>query len=199
MNRRLIAALAAAGLLVGVALATRDNGSVSVPVEELHRVDLIAGVTAIVADATWSQNGGTTSGGNLQLTLDDTRVLTLPTGTLVDDYAEVQPCGDFTTPGACVLLADMLGQAVVWYALVPADTVDGANTLTLPGLVDMQAHGDEGIMRNGWVLPLATPVKRTCDRTDTSSLRDFITRFPDTASTTTVNMVSDQVVAVTCK
>ena len=199
MNKRLVAVLVAAGILVaGSALYARGNAP-DVATEGLHRIDLVAGVSSISADAGWSQNGGTTSGGTLRLTLDDTRVLALPTGTLVDDYAEVAPCADFVTPGACVLLADMLGQAVVWYALVPADQVDGANTLTLPGLVDMQAHGDEGILRNGWVVPLATPVKRTCDGTDTSSLRDFITRFPDAASTSTVNMVTDQVVAVTCR
>ena len=200
MNRRLVAALAAAGILVvGAWSNARGNAPTVIATDRQHRIDLVAGVTAINADAGWSQNGGVTSGGTLQLTLDDTRVLSLPTGTLVDDYAEVPACADYMTPGACVLLADMLGQAVIWYALVPADKVDGANTLSLPGLVDMQANGDEGILRNGWVVRLATPVKRTCDGTDTSSLRDFITRFPDASSTSTVNMVTDEVVAVTCK
>lgn len=199
MNVRLTALLVAtAGVIAAAAFALRGDGTNITTMGDLRRIDLVAGVVSISADPGWSQDGGTTSGGTLRLSLDDTRVLALPEGTLVDDHAEVGACTELSAPGACVLLADMLGQAVVWYALVPADRVDGASTLTLPGLVDMRSHGDEGILRNGWVVPLATPVKRICDGTDTSSLRDFITRFPDAASTTTVDMTTDQVVAVTC-
>jgi hypothetical protein len=93
----------------------------------------------------------------------------------------------------------MLGDAVVWFALVPSDALAGREFLTMPGLVDMQANGDEGILRNGWVINLATPVKRECGDTLTSSLRDFITRFPDQLSKTIVNLTTDNVVSVKCK
>jgi hypothetical protein len=152
----------------------------------------------VTADVNWKQDG-VTSGAVAQLSLDDTRVLTIPEGTLVDDYDAMAKCEDFTTPNACVLLADMLGDAVVWFALVPADKVLGMQTLTLPGLVDMQANGDEGILRNGWIVKLATPVKRICEKTDTTSLRDFITQFPHDASSSIVNLTTDTVVSVTCK
>jgi hypothetical protein len=68
----------------------------------------------------------------------------------------------------------------------------------LPGLVDMQANGDEGILRNGWIVRLATPVVRECDKQDTANLRDFITRFPDTASNSIVDLITDNVVRVRC-
>jgi hypothetical protein len=168
------------------------------PTDVLHTIDLTASVTAVNTDVGWSQAGGVTSSGALRLSLDDQRVLTIPEGTMVDDYDTVPSCTDFTTPHACVLLADMLGEAVVWFALVPADKVDGLQYLTLPGLIDMQANGDEGILRNGWVVKLATPVKRQCGDIDTSSLRDFITRFPDTASTSLVNLTTDTVISVSC-
>jgi hypothetical protein len=155
-------------------------------------------VNAVNVDANWKQDG-VTSNGVLQLSLDDTRVLMIPEGTLVDDYDAMSQCSDFVTPNACVLLADMLGDAVIWFALVPADKVSGTQTLTLPGLVDMQANGDEGILRNGWVVKLATPVKRNCENADTTTLRDFITRFPDDASTASMNLTTDTIVSVTCK
>jgi hypothetical protein len=63
----------------------------------------------------------------------------------------------------------------------------------------MQANGDEGILRNGWVVKLATPVKRDCGDKDTTSLRDFITQFPDELSTSLVNLTTDNVVSVACK
>ena len=201
MNRRVPVAVASAlaALVIGNGVyASLNNNSVSVATDVRHKVDLVASVNTVTADANWKQEG-VTSGAVVQLSLDDTRVLTIPEGTLVDDYDAMAKCEDFTTPNACVLLADMLGDAVVWFALVPADKVSGMQTLTLPGLVDMQSNGDEGILRNGWVVKLATPVKRICEKTDTTTLRDFITQFPHDASSSIVNLTTDNVVTVTCK
>jgi hypothetical protein len=201
LNRRVPLAIGAAiaALLVGNGLySSFNNSSVSVETDVRHNVDLVASVNTISVDANWKQDG-VTSNGTLQLSLDDMRVLMIPEGTLVDDYDAMPQCTDFATPNACVLLADMLGDAVVWFALVPADKISGMQTLTLPGLVDMQANGDEGILRNGWVVKLATPVKRNCENADTATLRDFITRFPDDASTSSMNLTTDNVVSVTCK
>jgi hypothetical protein len=201
LNRRVPVAVASAlaALVIGNGVyASLNNNSVSVATDVRHKVDLVASVNTVTADANWKQEG-VTSGAVVQLSLDDTRVLTIPEGTLVDDYDAMAKCEDFTTPNACVLLADMLGDAVVWFALVPADKVSGMQTLTLPGLVDMQSNGDEGILRNGWVVKLATPVKRICEKTDTTTLRDFITQFPHDASSSIVNLTTDNVVTVTCK
>lgn len=202
MNRRSIfigVGLVLAALFLGNGIyASFNNQETLTPTDVLHKIDLVASVTSVNTDVGWSQDGGLTSSGALRLSLDDLRVLTVAEGTLVDDYDTVPACTDFVTPNACVLLADMLGEAVVWFALVPADRANGVQYLTLPGLIDMQANGDEGILRNGWVVKLATPVKRDCGDLDTSSLRDFITRFPDTASTSLVNLTTDTVVSVVC-
>lgn len=203
MNRRPLVV----GIGIAVAALFLGNGIYSslsqtetlTPTDVLHKIDLVASVNSINTDAGWSQEGGVTSSGAMRLSLDDLRVLTVAEGTLVDDYDAVPACADFTTPNACVLLADMLGEAVIWYALVPADSVNGLQYLTLPGLIDMQANGDEGILRNGWVVKLATPVKRECGDKDTTSLRDFITQFPDDMSTSLVNLTTDNVVSVVCK
>jgi hypothetical protein len=169
LNRRVplvVGAVLAAVVIGNGVYASLNNNSVSVATDVRHTVDLVASVNTVTADVNWKQDG-VTSGAVAQLSLDDTRVLTIPEGTLVDDYDAMAKCEDFTTPNACVLLADMLGDAVVWFALVPADKVAGMQTLTLPGLVDMQSNGDEGILRNGWIVKLATPVKRICEKTET--------------------------------
>ena len=137
MNRRVPLAVAAgvAVLLLGNGIyASLNNNAVSVATDVRHKVDLVASVNTVTADANWKQDG-VTSGAVAQLSLDDMRVLTIPEGTLVDDYDGMAKCEDFTTPNACVLLADMLGDAVVWFALVPADKVSGTVSythLTLP-------------------------------------------------------------------
>jgi hypothetical protein len=180
-------------------LATRDSSSEISVTQTLRKIDLVASVDSINVDSTWSQENGVTRGGVMRLSLDDLRVLTVLDGTLSAEYSSMSPCTDFVKPNACVLLADMLGDAVVWFALVSSDALAGQEFLTMPGLVDMQANGDEGILRNGWVIKLATPVKRECGDIATSSLRDFITRFPDQLSKTIVNLTTDNVVSVKCK
>jgi hypothetical protein len=200
LSRRILFT-ALAILLIGVVLVSQRGGTkVVAPTAVLHKADLVASVNNINLDAAWSQDGKVTSGGAARLSLDDLRTLTILEGTMTAEYGDIQRCTDFVTPNACVLFADMLGEAVVWFGLVSADAVASREFVTLPGLIDMQDNGNEGILRNGWVVNLATPVKRNCEKEDgdTSSLRDFITRFPDTKSTAMVNLLTDNVVSVKC-
>jgi len=199
LSRRIFAAVLAVLVTAIFLLATRGTSSKISVTQTLHKIDLVASVNSINVDSAWSQEGGITRGGAMRLSLDDLRVLTVQEGTLAAKYGSITACTDFAKPNACVLLADMLGDAVVWFALVSSDVLASREFLTLPGLVDMQANGDEGILRNGWVLKLATPVKRECGDTATSSLRDFVTRFPDQLSKTIVNLTTDNVVSVKCQ
>jgi hypothetical protein len=199
LSRRILAVVLAVLVTAIFLLATRGTSSKISVTQTLHKIDLVASVNSINVDSAWSQEGGITRGGAMRLSLDDLRVLTVQEGTLAAKYGSITACTDFAKPNACVLLADMLGDAVVWFALVSSDVLASREFLTLPGLVDMQANGDEGILRNGWVLKLATPVKRECGDTATSSLRDFVTRFPDQLSKTIVNLTTDNVVSVKCQ
>lgn len=162
-----------------------------------HRIDLVANVTNINFDSGWSMQGSKTVGA-ARFVLDDLRVLVVAPGTNVADHDIAPGCTDYATPRACVLLADMLGEAIVWFALVPADPVAPLEMLTLPGIVDMQANGDEGVFANGWVMKLATPTRRVCRDNDTSSLRDFITRFPGGSARSIVDLTTDQIIRVEC-
>jgi len=199
LSRRILVGLFVVTLATIFFLATRGSSSEISVTQTLRQINLIASVNSINVDSAWSQEGGVTRGGAIRLSLDDLRVLTVQDGTLTSNYGSILACTDFARPNSCVFLADMLGDAVVWFALVSADAIAGREFLTLPGLVDMQANGGEGILRNGWVVKLATPVKRECGDTSTSSLRDFISRFPDQLSKTIVNLTTDNVVSVKCK
>lgn len=184
--------LAAAAMAVMVALlAVRSLAPAIESVPERRDVEVIAAVAAVEADDGWRVADGRSSG-SARLVLDDGRTLLVADGTLgqVDCPALDQPFG-------CVLLADALGGAIVWFALVPADPVDGQRLLVLPALVDMLEGGDLGVLPNGWVVPLATGVVRTCDE-DTVSLRDFINRFPPGRAETVLDLVRDAVVEVRC-
>lgn len=200
MNKRIAAATVVALAVAAIAVTSVQSSETSAPVEPdriLRSVDTVAVVEGATFDSDWSQQNGLTTG-TARVTLDDLRTLTLHPGTLVDDYSRVPACTTFDQPRSCVLLADMLGEAVVWFALVPADAARGNERLTLPGLVDMQENGEEGILSNGWVLRLANGVKRECGDTDTAHLRDFITRFPDASARTIVDTVTDSVIRVEC-
>lgn len=199
MTRKLPAAVLILGISAVVILVLYLVTSPSGPQEtvEQRRINLFAVVESISVDEGWTQNNGATSG-TIRFTLDDGRTLILPERTLVDDYSVVPACSDLATPNACVLIADMLGQSVVWFALAPVDARDGDTVLTLPGLVDMQNNGEDGVLRNGWVIRLATPVTRECSATSTTSLRDFINRYPDVASQSFVDLTNDQISRVRC-
>jgi hypothetical protein len=199
VTRRLLAAIAvlsiAAVAVIGLYVSTSPSGPADVV--DQRRVNLFAVVDSLTADLGWEVQSGKTTA-TMRMTLDDGRTLTIPDGTLVDGGSMLPFCTDYVTPKACVLVADMLGQSVVWFTLVPADTKDGDTVLTLPGLIDMQENGDEGVLRNGLVVRLATPVTRECSTMSTTSLRDFINRFPDAASSSYVNLSTDQIDRVQC-
>jgi hypothetical protein len=60
----------------------------------------------------------------------------------------------------------------------------------------MLNDGDDAVLQNGWIVPLATPTKRVCG-TATTSLRDFIERFGD-AMEVSLNLAADEIDQVRC-
>jgi hypothetical protein len=152
-------------------------------------VELVAVTTAIAATDNWSTVEGKTTG-EATLTLDDGRQVTIFDGT----RGEIS-CAALDT--GCVVLADVLGDAVVWFALVDKDDEEGDLRLTLPALVDMRDGGDVGVLQNGWEVRLTQGVDRTCD-TETTSLRDFINKFAPDRSVTILDLIADEVTEVIC-
>jgi hypothetical protein len=183
--------LAVLGLVTfGMYAFVSGGSSASGSSQSLHSIDLIAAVTGAQPDEGWLVDNGKTVGG-ITLTLDDGRIVAIVDGT----PSEVT-CTNFTDPYACVLLADTLGTAVIWFAYVPADEKNGKQMLTLPALVDMQAGGDLGVLQNDMVIKLANGVDRTCE-SETSTLREFITKY-STNSISMLNLLADEITEVIC-
>jgi len=183
--------LAVLGLVTfGMYAFVSGGSSASGSSQSLHSIDLIAAVTGAQPDEGWQVDNGKTVGG-ITLTLDDGRIVAIVDGT----PSEVT-CTNFTDPYACVLLADTLGTAVIWFAYVPADEKNGKQILTLPALVDMQAGGDLGVLQNDMVIKLANGVDRTCE-SETSTLREFITKYSSN-SISMLNLLADEITEVIC-
>lgn len=191
LTRRFVLAVGVpvlAGVLWWI-VALRGGGESST-VERPHFVSYTASVVTVQADPNWAVKDGLTTG-TARLALDDGRTMYIAEATLGDIE-----CTDFSTPHACVLLAEMLGDAPVWFALTTANGDEPLSRLALPPIVDMLNNGDDAVLTNGWVVPLATPTKRECD-TATANLRDFIDRFGDQMQVS-LNLSTDEVDVVRC-
>lgn len=156
----------------------------------VHFVNYTASVNIVQAESGWSVVQAT-SRSTARLALDDARTVFIAEGT----PGEIT-CTDFSTPNACVLIAELLGDAVVWFALTPATSETLLTRLALPPIVDMLNGGDFAVLSNGWVIPLATPTKRSCS-TPTVSLREFINKFTSKMNVS-LNLSTDQIDVVTC-
>jgi hypothetical protein len=187
--RTLAAVVALALLVVVLRQLIPDSG----PVEEdaaqgkvHHRVDLIVPVAEAVPAAgfTVDIDGRTTA--DLALVIDAQRTMFIAAGT----PGEVT-CPAVPTSG-CAVAVDLLGEAVLWFALVEREA--GKN-LALPATVELLEDGHV-VLANGWEVPHAYKVERRC-ADDTASLTAFIERFGDT-STTTFDFEAQEVVQVTC-
>jgi hypothetical protein len=187
---------AALGILRGAAVLVLGllivvNGGSSTGSSGSRVIDVVAAVTTTEFGDGWQVSSGK-SVGDATLFLDDGRAMRIVDGT----PGEVT-CETPTIPYSCVFVADTLGSGVLWFALVPSDSNNGKEILTLPALVDMMQGGDLGVLSNGWVVPLATPTVRNCE-TETTSLRDFINKFPEGNAVSLLNLYQDQISEVVC-
>jgi hypothetical protein len=159
----------------------------------VRRVETVASVMEIRSGESFTVIDGLTSG-SATLTLDDGRVVNIAPGT----PGELD-CADVAAPAGCVLVADMLGQAVVWFALVAANDTT-SRILELPTLIDMVDGGDTGVLDNGWHVPLTNGVVRTCAGQPRSpTLRSFIESYSSMGIRTLLDLDRDEVVEVICE
>jgi hypothetical protein len=187
---------AALGILLGASVLVFGllivvNGGSTTGSSGSRVIDVVAAVTTTEFGDGWQVSSGK-SVGDATLFLDDGRAMRIVNGT----PGEVT-CETPTIPYSCVFVADTLGSGVLWFALVPSDSNNGKEILTLPALVDMMQGGDLGVLSNGWVVPLATPTVRNCE-TETTSLRDFINKFPEGNAVSLLNLYTDQISEVVC-
>lgn len=183
--------LALAGLVLVLVLST--GGSDGAPSGDglattgpLHRVDLVASVDHLVVPTGFALVDGRTNG-DIEVVLDATRTMHVKAGT-----PAVLGCPEIAQPSRCVIGADLLGDAVLWFGLLPGTP---GSTVRLPGIVELLDR-NEVRLSNGWVLMRSYIVTRVCDK-ETTSLNNFVSVFGE-SSTSTFDVERQQVVKVTC-
>lgn len=158
----------------GLLLAPRLDVELLLPVESVQAPNGLQVIQGVLAT-------------DVAFVIDATRTMVVKAGT----PGEVT-CVDLVTPGQCVVAADLQGDAVLRFALVPAT---GGTTIKLPALMQM-LDNRKVLLANGWVVPRALRVERLCDD-ETTSLQNFIDTFGDTA-TSTFNFETQELERVTC-
>ena len=191
LSWRYWAALGVLFALTGLLWACQGGSS---PIEVVlnassRRIDLIALTSTIRSDGTWSVSGGTTQG-DATAVLQDGRVLTLADGTLAESS-----CLFPEALNACVLLADTLGDGVVWFALVAAPA-EGTTELELPAIETLLDGVTYAQLVNGWEVPLLDKVVRRCTE-ETPNLAAFVQKFAD-RHVVIVDLAQSHVSAVRC-
>ncbi len=190
-NWRLAAAVAALAVLTLLAQAVlTDDDAIDAVIESQlieRQIDLIEPI----ADATPSERFGVlpngVTRGFLELDLDGERTLQIVPGT----YGEVA-CDELDATNRCAILADLLGDAVVWFAILPQ--APGA-TVELAPVIDL----DDGraVFANGWRIPYAPVIERDCGGEDIPTFSDFLRRFgPD--SVTILDLETRRIASVRC-
>jgi hypothetical protein len=179
-----------AGLTFGLFTVTRRTEAVTDVIEEVsvpdRHIDLIGLVYLAEADPGLAFVDGRTTG-NMQIRIDGFRYMNIRTGTQGENR-----CPELTELARCAVAADLLGESVLWFSIIPLGT---RNQVLLPAVTELR---DDGTVRldNGWIVQHADVVKRLgCD--DTTSLTDFIDRHGE-GSTTAFSIDAQAVVSVTC-
>ncbi len=190
-NWRFVAAVAA---LAGLALLARaiftDDSSIDAVIEPEpieRQIDLIEPIESATGLDAFEMSPAGVANGFLDLTLDAERVLRIVPGTL----GQID-CDELDTANRCAVFADMLGDAVVWFAILPQAP---RATVELPPILDL----DDGraVFDSGWRIPYAPVIERECGGEDIPTFSDFLRRFgPD--SVTIVDLESRQVTSVRC-
>lgn len=186
---RFWAAAFALGLLVlGVYLYASDDDPVvpaaARPRTEQRRIDLASFVYAAEQQDFRIVDGFTR--GYLTLVLDGERSLRIQPGT-----PGAVRCDRLADVGGCGVVADLLGDAVVWFTVVP---LGPRLTVELPPIVDLE--DGYAILSNGWELRYAPVLDRRCAEA-TESFQEFLRRFGED-STTIVDPGENRVTAVAC-
>jgi len=161
-----------------------------------RRIDVISSAERIERsdDFEIGPDGRTVGVLDAVLDADGLRVMRVAPGT----PGEIS-CGTLSLPNRCVVLADVLGEAVVWFAVLPKSERE---TVELPPIVDLQ--DGYAIFENGWEISYPPVIDRdtdgqdaTCAGEDIPSFSDFLRRFGPN-STTIVDLATQQVIQVQC-
>ena len=150
-----------------------------------HRIDLLLPVYGIQAEPGFAMVDGAATG-EMRLALDATRTMVVKAGT----PGEIT-CAKLAEINQCIVAADLLGDAVVWFSLIPNPQ---RATLLLPGVTEVRKE-NWVLLSNGWEVARNDVVERNCDA---AGLDDFVHQFGGNLSTSTFSFEQQQIVKVTC-
>ncbi|MEX0848565.1 MAG: hypothetical protein WD023_12370 [Ilumatobacteraceae bacterium] len=189
--------LAVAALFAGlVALMGRNDAGAGdlqdlVPADvvlgpPVREVDLVASIFLVQADPGFAIVEGRANGA-MQIRIDGQRYMNIPAGAPGENR-----CAGLDQLAQCAVAADLLGDAVLWFSIVP---LGGRNSVELPAVTEILSS-NRARLANGWIVTRADTLKRNCDE-DTNSTTDFIRRFGTDASST-FSIDEQRLVSVTC-
>lgn len=184
----LLSSVFAARIVIDNVTDDGDGGSAA----ELHRVDLVERIESASTSAIGLDLDGR-SIGNIDLVIDASRVVRIAPGT--PGVLHCQPAA----PGACAIVADLLGEAVVWFALVPMSA--SPTSVQLPAIDTIE----EGVatLVNGWQLRYAPVLDRRCtDAVGNEEEYDSYREFRDVFGADFVSVFdipTQQLAAVVCR
>lgn len=156
------------------------------PADLVRRIDFVSLVASFETSGFEITPFGTTSG-SMTLTLPDDRRVSVFPGT----PADVQ-CQNFSDAFQCAVLADVLGDTIVWFALVP---MAQSLRFELPAITDLQ--DGYALLTNDWEVPYARVIDRAQCDPDVASFREFIEKH-DENFRSIYDLSADAIVAVTC-
>jgi hypothetical protein len=164
------------------------EGGAAQAAPDARRIDLID-LVAGSSNPAWSVDPASgEASGDTVLTIDPSRSVTIVSGTAGSDH-----CGRVIEPGACAVVLDLLGDGVVWFALIPAGT---GGEVPVPAVDTL----DDGVatLVNGWQLPHAPAYDRRCGDEQFESYRQFKQVFGENF-TTIYDLAERSLTAVVCR
>ncbi|MCU0259760.1 MAG: hypothetical protein MUE78_01955 [Ilumatobacteraceae bacterium] len=184
--------VAAVAVLVGLAVVAgllflRDDPVAEIVEAEppVRRIELVELIFAAEPNGFAMSSSGV-SVGELDLVLDGERTVRIAPGTV----GEVT-CGQLEEIARCAIVADMLGNAVVWFRIAPIRT---STTVEFPAIVSLDSNLAR--LEDGLELPYAPRLTRRCDR-DFDSFRQFQQEL-GTDFTSIYSLTDDRITEVIC-
>lgn len=175
------------GLVTWIANSNRsESGVVSVGAPSDRELDFVAAVESVSVLPGFGIIDGRANS-DFYLIIDATRTMLIKSSTPGENK-----CPRYAEPQQCIVAADLLGDGVLWFSLIPGSP---APTVQLPAVVELLEDGWVKLA-NGWVVRHAPKVERSCIE-DTPSLRTFIATYGERA-TSWYNVDQQRIVKVTC-
>jgi len=184
-----VAALAGLALFVRTVIAADDD-----PVDAIlevqaieRRIDLIEPIFAVSRSEDFSIGRDGDTVGYIDLILTGDRVMRVAPGT----PGEIN-CAQIARINRCAVFADLLGDAVVWFAILPQAE---RATVELPPIIDLE--DGYALFENGWQIRYPQVIERDCGSIDIPTFSDFLRRFGPN-SVTVVDLELEEVSSVRC-